>query len=224
VKATELSPSTIDQPTVLLEEESKDPGAGNASETQHTLFGDKPPPLLARTQQTNSQEHTNEDEFENDDDVEDVTPTIRKTELQTVQIVSGIADTQDNLVPIEYDSRWTIRKCFSDISLTHRALPSSNTKNHPYEFQGDSGANCTATDKQEMLWQLQYFPSPLKVKTYDGDANDTGEDRTIDAIGAGILKMVDDHNHVMDFYCLLTPNSTGTVISLDKYMRDNREV
>jgi hypothetical protein len=62
------------------------------------------------------------------------------------------------------------------------------------------------------------------VKTFDGENNDVGEHRTIDAIGAGILKMVDDNNHIMDYYCLLIPNSTGTVISLDKFMQDNRTI
>jgi hypothetical protein len=36
--------------------------------------------------------------------------------------------------------------------------------------------------------------------------------------------MVDDNNHIMDYYCPLIPNSTGTVISLDKFMRDNRTI
>ena len=36
--------------------------------------------------------------------------------------------------------------------------------------------------------------------------------------------MVDDNNHIMEYYCLLLPNSTGTVISLDKFMRDNRDI
>jgi hypothetical protein len=36
--------------------------------------------------------------------------------------------------------------------------------------------------------------------------------------------MVDGNNHIMDFYTLLIPNSTGTVISLDKYMRDHRDI
>jgi hypothetical protein len=93
-----------------------------------------------------------------------------------------------------------------------------------YELQGDSGANCTATDREELLWQVQYFDTPLQVKTFDGENNDEGEHRTIEAIGAGILKMVDDSNHIMDYYCLLIPNSTGTVILLDKFMRDNRTI
>ena len=39
-----------------------------------------------------------------------------------------------------------------------------------------------------------------------------------------MLKMVDDNNHIMEYYCLLIPNSSGTVISLDKFMRDNQEI
>ncbi len=36
--------------------------------------------------------------------------------------------------------------------------------------------------------------------------------------------MVDNSNHIMDYYCLLLPHSTGTVISLDKFIRDNRDI
>jgi hypothetical protein len=93
-----------------------------------------------------------------------------------------------------------------------------------HELQGDSGVNCTATNREELLWQVQYFFTPLQVKTFDGENNDKGEHRTTEAIGAGMLKMVDDSNHIMDYYCLLIPNSTGTVISLDKFMRDNRTI
>ena len=39
-----------------------------------------------------------------------------------------------------------------------------------------------------------------------------------------MLKMVDDNNHIMEYYCLLIPNSTGTVISFNKFMHDNREI
>jgi hypothetical protein len=74
------------------------------------------------------------------------------------------------------------------------------------------------------LWRIKYFDTPIRVKTFDGDTTESGKDRMLQAIGAGILKMVDDNNHIMDYYCLLIPNSTGTVISLDKFMRDNRNI
>jgi hypothetical protein len=159
----------------------------------------------------------------NDDDkayIKDVTPTITRADIQTVQIIPGltIEDTADPGQPPTYDSRWTIRKCFTDIPLTHRSFDGANKKTLRYELQGDSGANCTATDQEELLWQIKYFDTPIKVKTFDGENNNVGEHRTIDAIGAGILKMVDDNNHIMDYYCLLIPNSTGTVISLNKFM------
>jgi hypothetical protein len=36
--------------------------------------------------------------------------------------------------------------------------------------------------------------------------------------------MVDNSNHIMDCCCLLIPHSTGAVTSLDRFMRDNRDV
>ena len=166
-----------------------------------------------------------DDDDDNDDSIEDVTPTITKKDIQTVNIIPGITiDDDETGIPPPYDSRWTIRKCFTDIPITHSSFAGTNNKTLRFELQGDSGANCTATDREELLWQIKYFNTPIKVKTFDGENNDAGEHRTIDAIGAGILKMVDDSNHIMDYYCLLIPNSTGTVISLDKFMRDNRSI
>jgi hypothetical protein len=154
-----------------------------------------------------------------------MTPTTIREDIRTIDIIPGITiDAEEPGQPPPYDSRWTIRKCFTDIPLTHRSFAGANKKALRHELQGDSGANCTATDREELLWQIKYFNSPIKVKTFDGENNDAGEHRTIDAIGAGILKMVDDSNHIMDYYCLLIPNSTGTVISLDKFMRDNRNI
>ena len=160
-----------------------------------------------------------------DEYVEDVTPVITKTDIQTINIIPGISLEEETpgQTPA-YDSRWTIRKSFTDIPLTHRSFAGANKKTLRYELQGDSGANCTATDKKELLWEIKYFATPIQVKTFDGESNEEGEHRTIQAIGAGILKMVDDNNYIMDYYCLLIPNSTGTVISLDKFMRDDRSI
>jgi hypothetical protein len=164
---------------------------------------------------------------DNDDDrsVEDVTPTITKNNVQTVNVVPGITveDNEPGMLP-PCNSRWTIRKCFTDVPITHSSFAGANNETPRHKPQGDSGANCTATDREELLWQVKCFNKPVKVKTFDGDNDDAGEHRTVDAIGAGTLKMVDDSNHIMDCCCLLTPNSTGTAISLDKFMRDNRSI
>ena len=108
--------------------------------------------------------------------------------------------------------------------MTHQSFAGANKKTLRYELQGDSGANCTATDRKELLWQIKYFATPIKVKAIDGESNKEGEHGTIQEIGAGILKIVDDKNHIMDHYCLLIPNSTDTVISLDKSMRNDRSI
>jgi hypothetical protein len=178
---------------------------------------------LARIEEQRSDEENEED---NEDEIEDITPQINKSDIYTVRIVPGITleEEQEPGQAPAYDSRWTIRKSFTDIPITHQSFGGANKKTLRYELQGDSGANCTATDREELLWQIQYFKTPLQVKTFDGESNAAGEHRTIAAIGAGLLKMVDDNNHIMDYYCLLIPNSTGTVISLDKFMRDNRGI
>ena len=151
---------------------------------------------------------------------------ITRADIQTLNIIPGISLEEETPgQPPAYDSRWTIRKSFTDIPLTHRYFAGANKKTLRYELQGDSGANCTATNRKELLWETKYFATPIQVKTFDGESNEEGEHRTIQVIGAGILKMVDDNNHiVMDYYCLLIPNSTGTVISLDKFMRDDRSI
>ena len=59
---------------------------------------------------------------------------------------------------------------------------------------------------------------------YGEGSNEVGEHRIIEAIGAGILKVVDGNNHIMEFYCLLTLDSTGMLITLDKFMRNNRSI
>jgi hypothetical protein len=179
-----------------------------------------------RQEQIDQQRAAADDEENEDTYIEDVTPTIHKNDIQTVHLIPGIT-LKDDQAPGQlptYDSRWTIRKMFSDIPITHRSFGEAKTKALRYELQGDSGANCTATDREELLWQVQYFKAPLQVKTFDGEHNDDGEHRTIEAIGAGILKMVDNSNHIMDCYCLLIPHSAGTAMSLDKFMRDNRDI
>jgi hypothetical protein len=198
--------------------ETDDPGR-ETQVKQDTLLTESTP------QERAEQEAHQHDEDDDDCSVEDVPPTTIQEDIQTIDIIPGITiDAEEPGQPPPHDSRWTIRKCFTDIPLTHRSFAGANKKTLRHELQGDSGANCTATDREELLWQIKYFNSPIKVKTFDGENNDAGEHRTIDAIGAGVLKMVDDSNHVMDYHCLLTPNSAGTVISLDKFMHDNRNI
>jgi hypothetical protein len=175
---------------------------------------------------TTNKQNADDDGGDDDTFIEDVTPIFTKEDLLTIDIVPGLTTDQEQETgqPPTYDSRWTIRKCFTDIPMTHRSFDGPNQKTLRYELQGDSGANCTATDREELLWRINYFDTPVKVKTFDGDTPGTADNKTLEAIGAGTLKMVDDNNHIMDYYCLLIPRSTGTVISLDKFMRDNRSI
>ena len=47
------------------------------------------------------------------------------------------------------------------------------------------------------------------------------KDVTLQAIGEGIIKIISDQDTIMEWTILFTPNSTGTVLSLDNYHRYN---
>ena len=99
--------------------------------------------------------HNNTNENEDDDKgeyVEDVTPVITRADIQTLNIIPGISLEEETpgQTPA-YDLQWTIRKNFTDIPLTHRSFAGANKKTLQYELQGDSGVNCTATDKKELF-------------------------------------------------------------------------
>jgi hypothetical protein len=182
---------------------------------------------VQETIKTKTKHDEEKDDEEEDDFIEDVTPRVNKTDMPTVHFVpAGLTfdDPHEPSRPLEHDSRWTMRKSFTDVPITHRSLSDSTKRAQRFALQGDSGANCTATDREESLWNVKCFATPLPVKTFDGESNEAGEHRTVAAIGAGILKMVDDNNHIMNCHCSLIPHSTGTVISLDKFMRDNRSI
>ena len=99
--------------------------------------------------------HNNTNESKDDDKdeyVEDVTPVITRAYIQTLSIIPGISLEEETpgQTPA-YNSQWTIGKSFTDIPLTHRSFAGANKKTLQYELQGDSGVNCTATDKKELF-------------------------------------------------------------------------
>jgi hypothetical protein len=172
-------------------------------------------------QATMDEAENNDDDDDDGEQIEDVTPTIAKREIATVDMLSGITleEEPEPGRPPPCDSRWSIRKCFKNIPITHTSLNGVGRKTLRHELQGDSGANCTATDRKDLLWSIVHFDKPLQVKTFDGNNDDSGKTRTLEALGAGLMKMVDNNNHIMNHYSPLMPNSTGAVISLDKFMR-----
>jgi hypothetical protein len=84
--------------------------------------------------------------------------------------------------------------------------------------QGDTGANVGATHNKQLLWNYRTLKTRIPVITYNSD--DTSE-TSFSAIGIGQCKTVSNDNTVLYWTMLHTPNSTGTILSPDKYMMDN---
>jgi hypothetical protein len=77
-----------------------------------------------RQEQIDQQRAAADDEENEDTYIEDVTPTIHKNDIQTVHLIPGVT-LEDDQAPGQlptYDSRWTIRKMFSDIPIAHRSF------------------------------------------------------------------------------------------------------
>jgi hypothetical protein len=87
------------------------------------------------------------------------------------------------------------------------------------QLQGDTGANCGATNDNTLLWDYRRLLKPIPITTYDGN-----EDSRCFAIGVGTLKIVSNSNTTMPWMMLHTPSSTGTILSPDRYMMDNANV
>lgn len=89
------------------------------------------------------------------------------------------------------------------------------------DAQGDTGANFSATNDKSILWDYKILPEPIPVITYDH--GDTQEGHTCEAIGQGVIKIIDDNNSITQWYSLHTPGATGTILSLDHYATHNHE-
>jgi hypothetical protein len=88
-------------------------------------------------------------------------------------------------------------------------------------IQGDTGANCSATNNISLLWNYRPLNKPIPIVTYQGQDKRTVNN--FEAVGTGIIKMIVDDTTV-DWLTLYTPNSTGTIISPDPYMMDNGHI
>jgi hypothetical protein len=87
--------------------------------------------------------------------------------------------------------------------------------------QGDTGANVGATNDQRILWNYRLLETPIPIITY---SKDDGDGISFQAIGVGQCKTISTDNTVMYWTMLHTPDSTGTILSPDKYMMDNPEI
>jgi hypothetical protein len=90
------------------------------------------------------------------------------------------------------------------------------------DIQGDTGANCSATNNRDILWNYKELETPIKIVTYQGD-HENRISHNLEAIGTGLIKMV-IKDTTLSWLTLYTPNSTGTIISPDRFMMDNGHV
>jgi hypothetical protein len=90
-----------------------------------------------------------------------------------------------------------------------------------FTHQADGGANFAATDRHDLLHSCKLCHKPIAIVAFfsqDNDTNTTPQEHT--AIGEGILKLIGDHGEIIPMGMLHTPNSTGTVISPERTMKD----
>lgn len=87
-------------------------------------------------------------------------------------------------------------------------------------LQGDTGANCSATNLKDILWDYRTLTKPIPITTYNKEGTESYD--TFQAVGTGIIKVIDNNQDVMHFLALHTPLSTGTIISPDRYTTDNQ--
>ena len=106
---------------------------------------------------------------------------------------------------------------------TTQTIPVDSVRYHhnniqllPMDLQGDTGANCNATNQRRYLWHYKKI-DPMPIMTFEGDAENNA---AITAIGTGIMKIVTNTNAVLECRVLHVPQATGTVLSPDHIMQD----
>jgi hypothetical protein len=97
-----------------------------------------------------------------------------------------------------------------------------NIKHLRFTHQADGGANFAATDRQNLLHSYnKMHHTPIAIVAFfsqDTDTNTTPQEHTV--TGEGILKLIGDHGEITPMRMLYTPNSTGTVISPERTIKD----
>jgi hypothetical protein len=99
--------------------------------------------------------------------------------------------------------------------------PQEDIREIRFTHQADGGANFAATSKLELLHNYKAYIQPIAIVAFfsqDEDSSTPPQEHT--AIGEGILKLIGDYGEVIPMRMLYTPNSTGTVISPERTMKD----
>jgi hypothetical protein len=73
------------------------------------------------------------------------------------------------------------------------------------QLQGDTGANCSATNDVLILWYYKILSRPIPITTYSDESTD---EPSCVAIGTGILKIIANDNIITNWTMLHTPGST----------------
>ena len=163
-----------------------------------------------------------------------ISPTVPNKSTTSILITptDTLTDTQHTYYAFKDEPNQKPTETFTYIPGIHEQTPTKPiyTINHAtprkwrsiklnLTLQGDSGANMGATNDKSLLWNYRTFSQPIKVETYD---KSTTTDTPIEAPGMGIIKIIDDNGNVMDWSTLYTPNSSGTILSPQRYMREQK--
>jgi hypothetical protein len=142
-------------------------------------------------------------------------PSVHKVTSPTVHNISLPPEINIDLTHIPYDHTITTQRqpILRKTIRMHRLAKDA--------IQGDTGANCSATNNLALLWHYQPLKHPIPIITYQGKNKDTPH--KFEAIGTGIIKMIVEDTTI-NWLTLYTPDSTGTIISPDRYMMDNGHV
>ena len=111
----------------------------------------------------------------------------------------------------------TVRKMFNQqIAVTikqenHKYTPKKRLNN----AQSDPGANISATNRLELIWNYRAYDTPRNIGTYS---------TPISAEGEGTIKIITEENDITDHIIHYIPTSSGTVISPDKFVTDNPDL
>lgn len=89
-----------------------------------------------------------------------------------------------------------------------------------FTHQADGGANFAATDRLDLLHNYKPYIEPISIVAFFTPEEGDAPQESHTAIGEGILKLIGDHGEIIPMRMLYTPNSTGTVISPERTMKD----
>lgn len=116
-----------------------------------------------------------------------------------------------------------------DFSTSHRnnldGLPNHSPKRlltdiqiYAPDVQGDTGANCCATNQCRFIWHFQTIDPPINIGTFQATDDNQGH---LQATGKGIIKVITNNNSILTCPVIYAPQSSGTILSPDDIMIDN---